>query len=165
MKNILFLLLSLSIITISSCKKKAPAKDDPLDEVPGPELKPIIYAEQVSSADSTTLSGTWELRHRLGGMIASDPNFLPGNGIIVKFAQQKLERYSDGKLYESGNFTIKDSVVRINNNWSTHYVDFGDNAHQRRFIRLAEGKLVEFTGQIAADGVEMTYVKIAGGNK
>ena len=164
MKNILFLLLSLSIIAVSGCKKKAPLKDDPTaDEVPQAEVKPVI-AEKVLSADSTTLAGTWELRHRLGGMIASDPNFLPGNGIIVKFAQQKLERYSDGKLYESGNFTIKDSVVRINNNWSTHFVDFGDNAHQRRFIRLGEGKLVEFTGQIATDGVEMTYVKIAGGN-
>ena len=162
MKNILFLLLSLSIIAVSGCKKKAPLKDDPTaDEIPQAEDKPVI-AEKVLSADSTTLAGTWELRHRLGGMRTSDPNYLPGNGNIIKFAQQKREMYADGKLYESGNFTIKDSVVRINNNWSTHYVDFGNDGHQKRFIRLGEGKLVEFIAQIATDGAEMTYVKIEG---
>jgi hypothetical protein len=130
----------LFISVISACKKK----------------------ENKKAAAQTLLQGTWELRDQRGGMIPRDPNRAPGNGTTLKFKDNKMERYFEGKLTSSDDFILTDSVVKINQTSSTHFIKTGSNSHFNRFIRLGDEKLIEFFGQIASDGGEMTYVKIEG---
>ncbi|GAA3978001.1 hypothetical protein GCM10022246_32840 [Pedobacter ginsengiterrae] len=131
MKNILKLTLVLSILFIfSACKKKSLEKG---------------------------INGTWELRHVAGGMIAgADPNYKKGNGDIYVFNNQNFERYSQGKLIQSGTFVMSTERKDINNNQANSAITFSTSA-EKYYTNLSGNKLTIFIGVIAADGVEVTY--------
>ncbi len=149
MKKSLFIPAALiALCSFYGCEKSA----IPKDEV-------VVEDEVLLSGDPTILEGNWELRESYGGMRPGNPNHAPGNGNILKFTKNRMERHFDGKLYDSGNFTVRDSVKRINNTSSTHYIEYSSNNDAKYFIRMDGDKLVQFIGQIAADGVELTYVK------
>jgi hypothetical protein len=79
-------------------------------------------------------------------------------GNQFKFNQQNYERYVDGKLIESGTFTLKAVKVKINNNEANFSMLTNTNLQQ--YIKLSSNDLVIFTGVIAADGFESHYIKL-----
>lgn len=131
MKNILKLTLVLTILFVfTACKKKSLEKG---------------------------INGTWELRHLVGGMIAgADPNYKKGNGDIYVFNDQKFDRYSKGKIIESGTFVISTERKDINNNHANSAITFSTST-EKYYTNLSGDKLTIFIGVIAADGVEVTY--------
>ncbi|TCD01135.1 hypothetical protein [Pedobacter psychroterrae] len=148
MKKLLYLSLSLMFLTLSSCEKSAI-----------PEEKPKVEDEAPLTGEVSILEGNWELRNAYGGMGGGAGNFAPGNGDMFKFRRQIVNRYFNGNLLYTRNFDIQDSVKRINKTESTHFLDYGtiDNP----FVRLKGDTLIVFLGEIAADGAELKYVKIA----
>ncbi len=148
MKKLLYLSLSLMFLTLSSCEKSAI-----------PDEKPKVEDEAALTGEVSILEGNWELRNAYGGMGPGAGNFAPGNGDMFKFRRQIVNRYFNGNLLYTRNFDIQDSVKRINKTESTHFLDYGtiDNP----FVRLKGDTLILFLGQIAADGAELKYVKIA----
>jgi hypothetical protein len=131
MKNLLQLTLSfLLLITVVSCKKEA----------------------SVSS-----LNGTWELKSMIGGQPTTSPN-TEKHVSQLRFADQRFEKYDDGKLTDSGSYTITAEKKEINNNQANYYLTtHGDH---KQYIRLSKSELVVFEGVIAADGVELYYTKL-----
>lgn len=131
MKNILKLTIVLTILfTFSACKKKSIEKG---------------------------INGTWELRHVAGGMLAGvDPNIKKGNGDIYIFNNQNFERYSNGKIIQSGTFVISTESKDINNNHANSAIIFSTST-EKYYTNLSGDKLIIFMGVIAADGVEVTY--------
>ncbi|MDB5020974.1 MAG: hypothetical protein JWQ28_2101 [Pedobacter sp.] len=107
----------------------------------------------------STLDGTWELRSVTGGQMAgASPNFEPGNGNQIKFNQQRYERYADGKLVETGKYTLSPEKREVNNDEANFSMLSNNNFQQ--YIKLSSKKLVIFTGVIAADGIEEHYLKL-----
>lgn len=148
MKRTLLLSVVLAALCgFPGCEKSAIPKD-----------KTVAEEEVVLAGEITILEGTWELRKTRGGMLGGNPNIPAGNGDILKFNRQKLERYFEGKLYDSKQFTIIESKVKINQTESTHLLKFGSNVES--YFRLEGDNLILFVGQMAADGIEATYVKL-----
>jgi hypothetical protein len=107
----------------------------------------------------SNLNGTWELRSVVGGQLAgASPIIAAKNGNQFKFNQQNYERYVDGKLIESGTFTLKAVKVKINNDEANFSMLTNTNLQQ--YIKLSSNDLVIFTGVIAADGFESHYIKL-----
>lgn len=132
-KNLTLSLLSLILlITIFGCKKK-------------------------DSAESpVTLNGSWELRNVLGLQVqGADPNYTPGNGNIFVFSEGNFKKYANGKLVDSGSYTIQKEEVKINNNASNYSMLL--NNKTKLYLKIADRTLVIFDGVIAADGYEATY--------
>jgi hypothetical protein len=133
MKNVLKLALGLLLVlSVLSCKKEVSVSN---------------------------LNGTWELRYLVGGQIATaSPNYEPGNGNRIIFKQQKFERYDDGRLVESGTFTLTPEKAKVNNEVANFSLITDNNLKQ--YIKLSPKDLVIFTGVVAADGTEAHYVKL-----
>jgi len=131
MKNLLQLTLSfILLILVVSCKKEA----------------------SVSS-----LNGTWEFKSMIGGQPVSTPDTAK-HVSQLRFADQQFEKYDDGKLTDSGTFTITAEKKSINNNQANYYLTtHGDH---KQYIKLSKNELVVFEGVIAADGVELYYTKL-----
>lgn len=131
MKNILKLSLVLTILfAFTACKKKSLEKG---------------------------INGTWELRYVAGGQIAgADPNYKKGNGDIYVFNNQNFERYSNGKVIQSGTFVMSTESKEINNNHANSAITFSTST-EKYYTNLSGSKLTIFIGVIAADGVEVTY--------
>ncbi|MFC3562701.1 hypothetical protein [Pedobacter jamesrossensis] len=106
------------------------------------------------------INGTWELRYVAGGQIAgADPNYKKGNGDIYIFNNQNFERYSKGKVIQSGTFVITTERKDINNNQANSAITFSTST-EKYYTNLTGDKLTIFIGVIAADGVEVTYERL-----
>src|SRR5687768_15263299 len=72
--------------------------------------------EELGSGNDTleTLTGTWELRHILGVQVANAPSdFLPGNGLIITFEGSGYRKTSNGKVLDSGTYTLEKKYSQI----------------------------------------------------
>lgn len=120
----------------------------------------ISCKKQKGEISAASVEGTWELRHVEGLQVAGmDPNFKAGNGNLLIFKDNILQKFSDGKLVKSTAFTIKPEKVKVNNTTSEASITY-DNK-DKDYLSVSGNKLILFVGQIAADGVEQTYEKIA----
>jgi hypothetical protein len=59
---------------------------------------------------SEKLIGTWELKTEYGGFSSTITHFPPGNGNLIEFGNNFYKKYQNGQVYESGSYTIKDTV-------------------------------------------------------
>jgi hypothetical protein len=108
----------------------------------------------------TSINGTWELRHVLGGQIAgASPDIAKGNGDIYKFDGKNYERFNNGKSIEKGTFTLTRENLPVNNSNANGSIVFSGFPIKCP-VNLSKKKLVIFIGMIAADGIESTYEKI-----
>lgn len=109
----------------------------------------------------SNLQGTWELRHVFGGQIAGvSPDYLPGNGNIIKFDGAKYERWYDGKMVSSGTFMIIESKTEIDGTKYSYKLDFDDKMMLDVHFKISDKKLMMSNGSQSHDGTTLTYQKI-----
>lgn len=131
MKNLLQLTLSfLLLVTLVSCKKEASV---------------------------ASLNGTWELKSTIGGYPVTNPS-TEKHVLQLRFADQRMEKYDNGKLIESAAYTITAEKKAINENQANYFIT--TNGDNKQYIKLTKNELVVFEGVIAADGIEMYYTKL-----
>lgn len=108
------------------------------------------------------LEGAWELRH-LTGFVPQERlgNRLPGNGDIYKFQGNNFERHFDGKIVDSGKFSVNNEAS--NHNEKLEFILLLDGLKYKQSIpfKLVDGKLTLHFGSLASDGAIGTYSKIA----
>lgn len=140
-KNLTLFLLLLSATVLFSCKKN--------ESIPA----------------ESTLNGSWELRSVLGIQVPGvSPNYQPGNGNVYVFNNGNYTIYMQGKIVDSGTYTIEKDIKPINNNTSTHSITLVSKMNSRNdklYLKLGENSLVIFDGVIAADGIEGTYERLS----
>ena len=107
------------------------------------------------------LEGTWELRH-LTGFVPQERlgNRPPGNGDIYKFQGNNFERHFDGKIADSGTFSVKKETS--NHNEKLEFILLLDGLKYKQSIpfKLVDGKLTLHFGNLASDGAIGTYGKV-----
>jgi hypothetical protein len=107
---------------------------------------------------TTTLNGTWKLESVVGGQVpAVSLPYQPGSGTQVKFKDQYFEKFIDGKLVDSGSFTLTSEKVNVNNEVANFSMT---TQKDKQYIKLSSKALIIFIGVIAADGVEEHYIKL-----
>lgn len=108
-------------------------------------------------ASVSRLNGTWELKSMIGGYPVTNPS-TEKHVVQLRFADQLMEKYDNGKLTASAAYTITAEKKAINHNQANYYIT--TNGDHKQYIKLSKNELVVFEGVIAADGVEMYFTKL-----
>jgi hypothetical protein len=105
------------------------------------------------------LAGEWELRHREGGLLPSS-EFMPGNGNSLKFTDTAYERIENGKVVETGTYTIINEETTISNVKVRYKIIFGNKTDSPVYLKQLGDKLTLFVGNVASDGTVTVYYKL-----
>ena len=109
---------------------------------------------------SDSLEGAWELREVRGGMVAGlSPYYSQGNGNIWRFSESTLHHYAEGKLVDSGTFTITRDTCPATQTEMDAFILSNSYSHHI-FFEISKDTLTLYNGIIAADGTIEKYVRI-----
>ncbi len=132
--------LILSILIIASCHRSKSVDDKK------------VY--------SNSLEGAWELRELRGGMIAGlSPYYSPGNGQIRAYKDSSFKFYVNGKLTDTGTFTLTRDTCPATHTLMDAYIISTAYGH-KTFFGISKDTLTLYDGVIAADGTIAKYVRI-----
>ena len=105
---------------------------------------------------SAFLQGSWELRTSVGGMLPNQ-TYPPGNGNRINFTDTEYEMYDKGAITKAGKYTVSPESKKINNSTADYKLVLDNKTTY--YLKISRNKIVLFIGEIASDGVEMTYQK------
>ena len=108
---------------------------------------------------STSIIGTWELRHSSAAMNPTTNNYPRGNGNLLKFTNDSYEIYKNNQLVQSGYYTIvNDSTVEENvclvfsaGRFTNRIIYDGNYNDSKQFIEISNNKLTFISGCYALD--------------
>ncbi|PSR56185.1 hypothetical protein AHMF7605_23110 [Adhaeribacter arboris] len=107
-----------------------------------------------------TLTGTWELRSVVGGLMVH-PKYTPGNGNILKFEDTNYSKYSNGQLTKNGTYTLISGKSFNGELMERIIYDDDDINASMQFLEIRNGKLTIYWGaDISLDGAVMQYEKL-----
>jgi hypothetical protein len=111
---------------------------------------------------SRSLAGAWELRSLFGGFRAPgpDPVYSPGNGNIWSFRDSTFRQYYEGKLVDSGSFSIIRDTCPATQTLMDAFVTSKSHGH-RMFFEISKDTLTIYNGIIAADGTIEKYFRLS----
>jgi hypothetical protein len=109
--------------------------------------------------NSISIIGTWELRQAQNGMIPT-LNYSPGNGNILIFSESGYEKYTNGNLIKSGDYTLVRDVsaeetvglVIPPGQFINRIIFDTDLASSKTFIEVSNNKLTLLSGFFPLDG-------------
>ena len=136
MKKVITLFLLAGLLFTLGCKKESTAP------------------QQEKLADQVI--GSWQLKEVRGAQV---PGFTITGIHILKFSATDYQVIEDGKLTESGKY----SIVKDAETWTTNDRLVVDNAQitWKRFVSVSNGQLTIYSfAPIAADGREDIYERI-----
>jgi hypothetical protein len=119
-------------------------------------------------ASSTSIIGTWELKQAQTGMIPT-VDYPGGNGNKLVFSASGYEKYANGNLVKSGNYTIiSDASVEasvglvIPSGQFTNRIIFdNDLTSPKTFMEISNNRLTLLSGYFPLDGgSNMVYERI-----
>ena len=112
-----------------------------------------------AKSSSSSIIGTWELRHAQNGMTPNidDPK---GNGNILVFSGSAYEKYTNGTLVKTGTYTLvrDDSAeasvgLLITPGQFTNRIIFdNDLSSPKTFIEVSDNSLISLSGFFPLDG-------------
>ena len=111
---------------------------------------------------ASSIVGTWELRHLVGGLQSpgNNPDYPPGNGNILNFSDSSYYYYyPNGQLRGNGSYSlVKDTCVATG-----QYMDgiiFDRQSYSERCFEIKNNILTLYRGIVAADRTIETYERI-----
>ena len=109
---------------------------------------------------SDALEGAWELRNVFGGFgpPGRPNNFAPGNGNIRSFKDSTFQYYANGKLVDSGTFTLTRDTCPATQTVMDAFILSNSYGHEI-FFEISKDTLTLYNGIIAADGTIEKYVR------
>ena len=135
-----FILLILCILVILGCNRSKTSDEKK------------IYSD--------SLQGAWELRELRGGMIAGlSPYYSPGNGNVWSFSDSTFKHYAEGKLVDSGTYTLTRDTCPATLTEMDAFV-LSNSYGYEIFFEISKDTLTLYTGVIAADGTIAKYIRI-----
>jgi len=124
--------------------------------------------KDIAGSSSTSVIGTWELRHAQTGMIPTI-DYSQGNGNMLVFSGSGYERYTNGMLVKTGTYTlVRDDSVEtsvglvIPRGQFTNRIIFDDDlASPKTFVEVLNDELTLLSGFFPTDGgSEIVYQRI-----
>jgi hypothetical protein len=119
--------------------------------------------DQCLEENTKSIEGLWELR-KASSMLTID--YPPGNGRTIKFSGTKYEMRENGRVTQSGEFSIvvdatasQSTCLNLAAGQYTNRIIYDNNTNaQKLFFQLAVDKLTFISGCFAVDaGVALDY--------
>ncbi len=115
----------------------------------------VLFVSCDKKAAEPDLEGSWVLKSHSGGM-NGQPVSMQGYGIVL--AGNAYKKFMDGKLVESGYYTVTSEKSFIDGRVMSRIIY--DNSQIKTFAEMKNNELIIYSGAaIAADGTIDTYVR------
>ena len=113
----------------------------------------------VNPVTAGDITGTWELRYRVNGLLKSGLA-VPGNGTIYEFRNNHYKNYQDHILYDSGTYSYEENPDSISSMPLGRIVLYSSGESKINYW-LNRDTLCLIPLIFTTDGYSLQYVKIA----